>query len=159
MPGLSHWRRRTGAQGWRTVPRVAGISGDTSGGNRYRAGRSNTGGSRRTNDPRRPLPASLREIFHGRQDSYPITVPAHLEGRAVHVLAVRLVGPLPTRGNYPRSFGFVPTGRFLYCCNQRADNSTVFKVYSESGKLAFTGHFCPVGNPSIVAFVDLAKGG
>jgi len=91
--------------------------------------------------------------------SYPITVPAHLERRPVRVLAVRLVGPLPTRGNYPRSFGFVPTGRFLYCCNQRVGNSTVFKVYSESGKLAFTGHFCPVGNPSMVAFVDLAKVG
>jgi len=24
-----------------------------------------------------------------------------------------------TRGNYPRSFSFDPTGRFLYCCNQR----------------------------------------
>ena len=30
------------------------------------------------------------------------------------------VGEEWTRGNYPRSFNFDPTGRFLYCCNQRA---------------------------------------
>ena len=38
------------------------------------------------------------------------------------------VGEEWTRGNYPRSFAFDPTGRFLYCCNQRADNVTVFRV-------------------------------
>ena len=32
------------------------------------------------------------------------------------------VGDEWTRGNYPRSFAFDPTGKFLYCCNQRADN-------------------------------------
>ncbi len=32
------------------------------------------------------------------------------------------VGEEWTRGDYPRSFNFDPTGRFLYCCNQRADN-------------------------------------
>ncbi|MFA6547024.1 MAG: lactonase family protein, partial [Limisphaerales bacterium] len=34
----------------------------------------------------------------------------------------------PTRGNYPRSFNFDPTGQFLYSCNQRGDNITVFRV-------------------------------
>ena len=29
------------------------------------------------------------------------------------------VGEEWTRGNYPRSFTFDPTGQFLYCCNQR----------------------------------------
>ncbi|QDT57163.1 6-phosphogluconolactonase [Caulifigura coniformis] len=60
-----------------------------------------------------------------------------------------------TRGNYPRSFAFDPTGQFLYCCNQRADNVTVFKVDRTSGRLEFTGQFLPVGNPSHVAFVSL----
>ncbi len=61
-----------------------------------------------------------------------------------------------TRGNYPRSFGFDPTGTFLYSCNQRADNLTVFRVDKESGRLAFTGHYTPVGNPSMIVFRDLA---
>ena len=61
-----------------------------------------------------------------------------------------------TRGNYPRSFAFDPTGRFLYCCNQRGDTIAVFRVDRKSGGLAFTGHYTPVGNPSIVVFLDLA---
>ncbi len=65
----------------------------------------------------------------------------------------------PTRGNYPRSFAFDPTGRFLYCCNQRADNVTVFRVDAKTGGLAFTGQYTPVGNPSHIVFVDLAKAG
>lgn len=63
---------------------------------------------------------------------------------------------VPTRGNYPRSFSFDPTGRFLYCCNQRADNVTVFEINRDTGGLNFTGHYTPVGNPSIVVFLDLA---
>ncbi len=68
------------------------------------------------------------------------------------------VGEEWTRGNYPRSFSFDPTGAFLYCCNQRADHVTVFRVDRASGKLNFTGHYAPVGNPSHLVFVDLAKG-
>ncbi len=64
-----------------------------------------------------------------------------------------------TRGNYPRSFNFDPTGQFLYCCNQRADNITVFHVDRKTGGLVFTGHYTPVGNPSVIVFLDLAKAG
>ena len=64
-----------------------------------------------------------------------------------------------TRGNYPRHFTFDPTGGFLYCCNQRADNITVFRVDRKTGGLDFTGHYTPVGNPSIIVFLDLAKKG
>ena len=60
-----------------------------------------------------------------------------------------------TRGNYPRSFAFDPTGSFLYCCNQRADNVTVFRVDRTTGGLAFTGQYVPGGNPSHVVFLDL----
>lgn len=60
-----------------------------------------------------------------------------------------------TRGNYPRSFDFDPTGRFLYCCNQRADNIAIFEVNRGTGGLKFTGNYAPVGNPSCVVFLDL----
>jgi 6-phosphogluconolactonase len=66
------------------------------------------------------------------------------------------VGEEWTRGDYPRSFAFDPTGRFLYCCNQRADAVTVFRVDRATGALSFTGHYAPVGNPSAIVFVDLA---
>jgi 6-phosphogluconolactonase (cycloisomerase 2 family) len=62
-----------------------------------------------------------------------------------------------TRGDYPRSFSFDPTGRFLYCCNQRSDVVTIFRVDRASGGLSFTGQYVPVGNPSSIAFVDLAR--
>jgi 6-phosphogluconolactonase len=63
-----------------------------------------------------------------------------------------------TRGNYPRSFNFDPTGQFLYCCNQRGDNVAVFEVNRKTGSLKFTGHYAAVGNPSMIVFLDLAKG-
>jgi 6-phosphogluconolactonase (cycloisomerase 2 family) len=67
------------------------------------------------------------------------------------------VGEEWTRGDYPRSFNFDPTGRFLYCCNQRGDNITAFRVDGKTGRLSFTGHYAPVGNPSSIVFLDLAK--
>ncbi len=69
------------------------------------------------------------------------------------------VGEEWTRGNYPRSFNFDPTGRFLYCCNQRADNIAVFRVERRTGGLNFTGHYASVGNPSMIVFLDLFKAG
>ncbi len=67
------------------------------------------------------------------------------------------VGDEWTRGDYPRSFNFDPTGQFLYCCNQRADSIAVFRIDRKTGGLAFTGHYSPVGNPSMIVFLDLAK--
>lgn len=60
-----------------------------------------------------------------------------------------------TRGDYPRSFNFDPTGAFLYSCNQRADNIAAFRVNRDTGRLSFTGHYTPVGNPSIIVFREL----
>ena len=62
----------------------------------------------------------------------------------------------PTRGNYPRSFNFDPSNRMLFCCNQRGDNITSFRVDKDTGKLRFTGRYTPVGNPSIVVFKEIA---
>lgn len=70
---------------------------------------------------------------------------------------LRFVAEEWTRGDYPRSFQFDPTGSFLYSCNQRADAVTTFRVDRESGKLAFTGQYTAVGNPSIIVFLDLGK--
>ena len=69
------------------------------------------------------------------------------------------IGEVWTRGNYPRSFNFDTAGQFLYCCNQRGDNITVFQVDRKTGGLSFTGHYTPVGNPSIIVFLDLTKAG
>jgi 6-phosphogluconolactonase (cycloisomerase 2 family) len=68
------------------------------------------------------------------------------------------VGEEWTRGNYPRSFNFDPSGQFLYCCNQRGDNVAVFRVDQKAGGLSFTGHYAAVGNPSCVVFLDLKAG-
>lgn len=62
-----------------------------------------------------------------------------------------------TRGDYPRSFAFDPTGKHLYSLNQRADHVTQFHVDRQSGRLEFTGRYTPVGNPSMMVFVDLAR--
>jgi 6-phosphogluconolactonase len=67
-----------------------------------------------------------------------------------------LVGEEWTRGSYPRSFAFDSTGRLLYCCNQRGDAITIFRVDTATGALSFTGHYAAVGNPSIIVFLDLA---
>lgn len=71
---------------------------------------------------------------------------------------LKYVGEEWTRGNYPRSFNFDPTGKFLYCCNQRGDNLAAFAVNASTGELKFTGHYTPVGNPSCIVFVDLGQG-
>jgi 6-phosphogluconolactonase len=72
---------------------------------------------------------------------------------------LKYIGEEWTRGNYPRSFNFDPSGQFLYCCNQRSDNLAVFRADRKTGGLTFTGHYTPVGNPSIIVFLDLAKKG
>lgn len=66
------------------------------------------------------------------------------------------VGEEWTRGDYPRSFEFDPTGKFFYSCNQRADHIAVFRVDKQAGTLDFTGHYTPVGNPSCLVFRDFA---
>jgi 6-phosphogluconolactonase (cycloisomerase 2 family) len=70
---------------------------------------------------------------------------------------LKFVGEEWTRGNYPRSFNFDPTGEFFYVCNQRADHVAVFRVNRRTGGLIFTGHYTPVGNPSHIVFLDLGR--
>lgn len=72
---------------------------------------------------------------------------------------LKYIGEEWTRGDYPRSFEFDPSGEFLYCCNQRADNMTIFRVDRKTGALAFTGQYVPVGNPSCIIFHEQKKAG
>lgn len=58
-----------------------------------------------------------------------------------------------TRGDYPRSFNFDPTGNFFYSCNQRADAITAFRVNRKSGALSFTGQYTPIGTPANIVFL------
>jgi 6-phosphogluconolactonase len=67
------------------------------------------------------------------------------------------IDEVATHGNYPRSFNVDPTGSFLYCCNQRGDNVTIFEANDNTGRLSFTDQYVPVGNPSMIVFLDLAK--
>jgi 6-phosphogluconolactonase len=73
--------------------------------------------------------------------------------------ALTFVDAAWTRGSYPRSFNIEPSGQLLCCCNQRADNVAVFRVDRKTGGPNFTGHHAPVGNPSVIVFLDLAKTG
>jgi 6-phosphogluconolactonase (cycloisomerase 2 family) len=67
---------------------------------------------------------------------------------------VKLAGEEWTRGDYPRSFNFDPAGAFLYSCNQRADAIACFRVNRETGALAFTGQYTPVGTPAMIVFLS-----
>jgi 6-phosphogluconolactonase len=62
-------------------------------------------------------------------------------------------GETPTLGDYPRSFTIDPTGQYLYCCNQRSDAITTFRMNRRTGGLTFTGRYTPVGTPAIVLFL------
>jgi 6-phosphogluconolactonase len=66
---------------------------------------------------------------------------------------LKFVGEEWTRGDYPRSFNFDPTGRFLFSCNQRSDAVASFRVNPKTGALTFTGHYTPVGTPSHIVFL------
>lgn len=56
--------------------------------------------------------------------------------------------------DYGRAMMFDPSGTFLFCANQRSDAVTAFKVDKNTGQLAFTNHFTPVGSPTTFAFMD-----
>lgn len=65
---------------------------------------------------------------------------------------LKFAGEAWTRGDYPRSFNFDPTGSFLFSCNQRGDAIAAFRVNKETGELKFTDRYTPVGTPSCIVF-------
>jgi len=64
-----------------------------------------------------------------------------------------LVDETWTRGDYPRGCAIDPHGRFLFTCNQKADNITGFLINPDSGKLSFTGDYLPIGSPVAMSFL------
>ena len=67
---------------------------------------------------------------------------------------VRWLGEEWTRGDYPRNIALDSSGRFMYACNHRSDNVTVFRVNPASGSLAFANLYVPVGSPAIITFLQ-----
>jgi 6-phosphogluconolactonase (cycloisomerase 2 family) len=67
---------------------------------------------------------------------------------------LKLITEVSTMGDYPRHCAFDPSSRFFYICNQRSDSITCFKANPETGLLAFSGQYTPVGTPSIITFLS-----
>ena len=62
-------------------------------------------------------------------------------------------GESSTMGDYPGQFQIDPSGSFLYACNRRSDNITSFRIHRDTGLLAFTGQYTPVGSPGSITFL------
>ena len=67
------------------------------------------------------------------------------------VQGVKRIANVPTQANHPRSLTIDPSGRFLYSLNQRGDNITTFRI-GDNGIPHFTGHFMPLGSPTMMLF-------
>lgn len=63
------------------------------------------------------------------------------------------LGEVSTMGDYPSQFNIDPSGRFLYACNRKSDVITSFSIDRETGLLAFTGRYTPVGSASCIIFL------
>ena len=62
-----------------------------------------------------------------------------------------------TRGNYPRSFAFDPTGGSSIAATSGPTTSPCSARTRRPAGWPFTGQYTPVGNPSSIVFADLAK--
>ncbi|MBV9569424.1 MAG: lactonase family protein [Hyphomicrobiales bacterium] len=67
---------------------------------------------------------------------------------------VRFIDEEWTRGDYPRNIALDRSGHFLYVCNHRSDNVTVFRVHGSTGALSFLDKYVAVGSPGILTFLD-----
>jgi 6-phosphogluconolactonase (cycloisomerase 2 family) len=80
-------------------------------------------------------------------------------GRLSHRQTLSSLPPGFAGSNFCSELMVSADGRFVYAGNRLHDTIAAFRVDRKTGGLAFTGHFTPVGNPSIIVFLDLAKGG
>src|SRR5687768_9600865 len=111
------------------------------------------------------LPAS----FGGTSFTSEVTVSddgrfVHTANRLHNTIAIFSIGPQGrltrrgeewTRGDYPRHFAIAPGGRFLYVCNHRSDNVTIFRVEGGGGRFGFSGQYVPVGSPAVIVFLAI----
>ena len=67
----------------------------------------------------------------------------------------QLLGHEWTRGSYPRSGSFDPSGRFFFVCNQRSDHLAVFRLAERGAGLQFTGRYVPVPSPAHLVFAKV----
>jgi len=63
-------------------------------------------------------------------------------------------GEVLAEGDYPNDVVLDPSGKTIYVCNQRSDQITVFRRNEQTGMLAFTGEYLPLGTPMCMAFLD-----
>jgi 6-phosphogluconolactonase len=66
---------------------------------------------------------------------------------------LRRVGETSTLGDYPNQCRIDPSGSFFYACNRRSDAITTFRIHRDTGLLAFTGQYTPVGSPASITFL------
>jgi len=59
-----------------------------------------------------------------------------------------------TAGDYPRSCNFEPNGLFLYACNQRSDDITLFFIHpsGDGDRLELLNTYTAVGSPASIIF-------
>jgi len=66
---------------------------------------------------------------------------------------LKLIGETSTMGDYPRHCRIDPSGNFMFVCAQKSDCITSFRRNRDTGLLAFTGLYAPVGSPAILTFL------
>ncbi|WP_335937846.1 lactonase family protein [Streptomyces sp. PTD5-9] len=71
--------------------------------------------------------------------------------------ALRLLGTVPTGGDFPRHTAFSPDGGLLFAANQRSGTVTVFRVGSHDGSLTRTGGDFPF--PAAACVLPYRTGG
>ncbi len=121
-----------------------------------------------TADPVQTI-GTLPESF----DSYNLVADIHFDGSGRYLLVsnrghqslviyeaepdsgslVRL-GYSPCGGDWPRNFGFDPSGANLYVLNQNSGDLAAFRFDRESGQ-AHTGAVYPIPSPMCIKFLDL----
>ncbi len=67
---------------------------------------------------------------------------------------LRMTSETWSHADSPRSIAIDPGGDLLYCCNQKGDSITSFRINGATGALQFTGRFEPVGSPVCMTIFD-----
>jgi 6-phosphogluconolactonase len=66
---------------------------------------------------------------------------------------LRMTSETWTHADSPRSAAIDASGEFIFCCNQKGDSITSFRINAASGALSFTGRYEPVGSPAVMVML------